>query len=251
MNAVIQNDYYINVLTDSAFGDLTAGLLLGLKPPHPAVRERFEHFKRDLGAALVAEARRAGPTMNTARALSALLPPQALAHAALAKNWRLVLEQVFGVSTRLRGEPERAGRWKTPPLEVFEMEISDVSPRAPFVVAPFDPEDGAYVTWFLYERTMMAGGVSREGAKAALRMFSHHAKTFRVLLDGRVQRVRCLPPVILFISLGLFGEDAESVHPDWVQRERRPAFARVSKSFHHTIRARLFSAMGAAPHHSP
>jgi hypothetical protein len=251
VNAIVQNDYYINVLTDAAFGDLTAGLLLGMDQPHAALRERVERFKQDVRAALVAEGRRAGPTMNTARALTSLLPAQALAQAALANSWRLVLEQVFGVSTRLRGEPERARRWKTPPLEVFEMEISDVSPRAPFVVAPFELEDGAYATWFLYERTMMEGGVSREGAKAALRMFSHHAKTFRVLLDGRVQRVRCLPPVILFISLRLFGEDLESAYPEWVQRERRPAFTRASKSFHHSIRGRVFSAMGAAPHQSP
>lgn len=251
MKDCMHNDYFINVLSDSSFGDLVAGLLLGMDPKDHPARERVEQCKAQVRQLLVAEGHRAGPAMNTARALSEFVGPHALAQAALANDWRLVLEQVYGVSTPLRGERDGLRRWKTPPLEVFEMAIADVSPRAPFVVAPFGSDDGVYATWFLYERTMMAGGVTCEGAKAALREFRHHAKTFRVLLDGRVQRVRCLPPMILFVTLRLFGEHAENAQPGWVRRDRRPAFTRASEAFHHTIRGQAFTVMGAAPHESP
>lgn len=239
-------DYFFNVYTDQKFGDYLAGLLLGTPAPSVAV-DRAAYLKKKLSLALVAEGHRAGPKMNTCRPLCELFGAQAVAHAALAHDWRLIAEQLFGVPLALRGEPKRARRWREPPLEVFEMAIIDVSPCAHFIVAPFDGEDGGYTTWFLYERTMLAGGVSRDGAKAALREFSHHAKTFRVLLDGRVQRVRCLPPLVLFASLLLFGEHVESAHPDWVRRDRRPAFTRASKSLGNMIRGRVFSARGPVP----
>ena len=244
---MIRSDYSINVYADDMFGDALTGVILGEKPADRPAGRVLARIQEQLRTALAAEGRRAGPAMSSSRALCEVVGAEAVAHVALARDMRLVFEKLYGVRLPLRGEPSRPRRWRVAPLEVFEMEIPDVPPRAPFVVAPYDVEDGAYVTWFLYERAMTAGGVSREGAKAALREFGHHARTFRVLLDGRIQRVRCLPPVILFITLQLFAEHAECVYPAWVARERRPAFSRASKAFYQTIRGRVLPAMATVP----
>jgi hypothetical protein len=125
----MQNDYFINVLSDSAFGDLAAGLLLGMEQPDAAVRERVEHFRQRCAPDSLP--RPGEQSVDTARALTELVGPDALAQAAFANDWRLVLEKAPGESARLRGQRHMARRHQTPPLEVLEMEIADVSLLSP------------------------------------------------------------------------------------------------------------------------
>lgn len=232
---------------DPNVSDMFAGMLLGLCRDRRRRGSRLlTDFEKRLRAALVTAAQRQGAQINVGDVLGEFLSPSAIAHGALAGHDRLVAEQVLGMSCPLRGQGVGRPRWKTPPLEVFEADIPDISPAAPFVVAPLGSEDGQYARWFLYGRTMMAGGVTREGIKNALRMFSHHGRTFRVLLDGRVQRVRCLPPQILFITLQLFGEHAATTYPHWTHPERRASLTRASQRFYDEIRGRVFSATARA-----
>ncbi len=216
-------------VNDRKLGDDLAGWLLGC-----GTDERHEpalnRFKKRILDALVSEARAQGAEMSTAAALCSVTGPEAIADYWLAGSIRRLAEVMFEISVPLRGESRRRRKWKTAPLEVFDEVREGLPMPMQFVVArdARDP-DGQYQKWVLYERTVRPLGITTEGAKAMLDAFRRRGRRFRVLLDGRVQVVRCLPMWFAVTTLGMFHAALLDAHPGWVRPESRAELLAVAK----------------------
>lgn len=221
------NDINVNVRS-AKVGDDIADAILRM-PQNGSDREAVERFKDHIRSALSAEARNFGARKNSACALCDVVGPLALAQFVLAKDGRLIREKIVGVPLRLRGELPRPRRWRSPPLEVFERSVALFSPEVLFVVAPTKHDKDEYQRWVLAGRALAAIGVTKAGVDGVFRTFGGHARRHRVLLDGCIQMVRCLPEWSTCASLALFTEERLTRYPHWVEPRQRAKLAASAK----------------------
>lgn len=236
----MKNTYILNVKTDQLRANVLFAYLLAMPSSLGAPVVALKHKLRQ---ALVGELVR-GDSMDAAGALCDVVGEEAVALAALTGDF-IHIHEAARVAVSISQEARSASSWRDRILDVHEMNIDEVSPSAKFVVAPFGGS-GGYAAWFLYRRTMLAGGVTEAGAKGGLHEFKHHAKEFRVRIDGKVERVKCLPPLVFFLTLVYYGEESADIKPDWVLPERRAAFSRARLRFEKDEMDRLMRGFSAA-----
>lgn len=219
---------------NAQLGDDVADDLLGL-PWNDFPTKKVERFKDRVRSAIADEARKFGAQMNVARALCGVVGPLALAQFVLARDRRIIHEKILGAPVRFRGELPGPRRWRSTrstPLEVFEQSVPPFSPECLFVVAPVEHTEHEYERWVLLGRALAATGVTEAGVAEVFRLFRLFARSYHVLLDGRIQLVPCMPEWVSYSSVVLFTEERLTLNPHWVEPAQRARLAATAKEYH-------------------
>jgi hypothetical protein len=174
----------------------------------------------------------------------------ALAHMCLAGHERPLWERIGEESLPLRGEdPTRPRRWQTAPLEVFQESLGGGRLDVHFAIAPDTHVPHIYEKWCLYGQTMAGAGVTEEAIRVMLKSFKGQARTLRVLLEGRVQRVRCLPLTVALAILPAFSSKTLERHPAWVLPERRESLGELVAGIGGALAAHFFGELQMVAKH--
>jgi hypothetical protein len=226
-------------LRDPSIAEPIVGILLDptFDSRYPWAALHLRVFREALRSELVRAARIEGSVMSVGAVLSKMVGDEAVAQLALASDARMLFDRLFGTSSRLRGEDSnRKRQWKARPFEVYE-EQQRAGLVLHYVIAPDPYEPQKYTKWCLYTRTVGTVGITAAGSRAMLRMFGHHGKTFRVLLDGAVLNVRCLPVDFTLLTITAFRRLVIQKHPEWTVPAHRENLEDLANGGNAALRA--------------
>jgi catechol 2,3-dioxygenase-like lactoylglutathione lyase family enzyme len=210
-----------------AVGDLLAGYVLGLKSaklPSP-YREGLASTQARLRQRLVEEGRAHGAGLDVYSVLREIIGADALLHFAALVDADLFLRRVYGAPLPDDVEGQRISRRResNPPFTLLTSTRGGF-PAVPVIVAPDPDEPTEYTEWAPYRLAMEAAGATEQGIRAFAKSFWLHRKRHRVRVDGRIERLSCLPLGAMLCIIHLLGTGGG----EWLKSEHRAQLARAS-----------------------